>query len=43
MVNTLKKNNPHVRYTEYPEVGHDSWKNAFAEKDLLPWLFTQRK
>jgi predicted peptidase len=43
MVNTLKKNNSHVRYTEYPEVGHDSWKNAFAEKDLLPWLFTQRK
>jgi predicted peptidase len=43
MVNTLKKNNPNVRYTEYPDVGHESWKNAFTERDLLPWLFAQRK
>lgn len=32
-----------VKYDEYPGVGHDSWKNAFAEKDLLPWLFKQKK
>lgn len=43
MVNAMKKNNVLVKYTEYPGVGHDSWKNAFAEKDLLPWLFAQRK
>lgn len=30
------------RYTEYPSVGHDSWINAFAEPDLLPWLFSHR-
>ncbi len=32
-----------VKYTEYPGVGHDSWNNAFAEADLLPWLFSQKK
>ena len=43
MVDLLQKNKFKVRYTEYPGVGHDSWKNAFAEKDLLPWLFAQKK
>lgn len=28
------------RYQEYSGVGHDSWVNAFAEPDLLPWLFS---
>jgi predicted peptidase len=31
------------RYTEYPNVGHDAWTHAFAEPDLLPWLFSHRK
>jgi predicted peptidase len=31
-----------VRYTEYPGVGHNSWDKAFAEPELLPWLFRQR-
>jgi predicted peptidase len=43
MVSTMRKTNKNVRYTEYPGVGHDSWKNAFSEKDLLPWLFAQKK
>jgi predicted peptidase len=43
MVNILREKNPTVRYSEYPGVGHDSWKNAFAEPDLLPWLFSKRK
>ncbi len=41
--NLTKISNPLVRYTEYPGVGHDSWKNAFAEPELLPWLFSQRQ
>ncbi len=28
-------------YTEYPEVGHDSWNYAFRDPYLLPWLFRQ--
>lgn len=31
------------RYTEYPGVNHNSWDNAFAEPDLLSWLFSHRK
>jgi predicted peptidase len=29
------------KYTEYPGVGHDSWDNAYAEPDLVPWLLAQ--
>ena len=43
MVDALKAAGANVKYTEYPGVKHDSWNNAFAEKDLLPWLFGQRK
>ena len=38
----LKKTNPLAKYTEYAGVNHDSWKNAFAEPTLLPWLFSQK-
>ena len=30
------------KYTEYAGVGHDSYRNAFREPELLPWLFSQR-
>lgn len=38
----LKKLNAEVRYTEYPNVQHNSWDNAFAEKDLLYWMFRKK-
>ena len=31
-----------VRYTEYPEIGHNSWDNAYAEPDLIPWLLARK-
>jgi predicted peptidase len=43
MVAQLKADGAKVTYTEYPGVGHESWKNAFAEPALLPWLFAQKK
>lgn len=43
MVEALKEAKARVKYTEYPGVQHDSWKNAFAEADLLPWIFEQKK
>jgi Predicted peptidase len=43
MVNALKAAKAKVKYSEYPGVGHNSWDNAFAEPDLMPWLFKQRK
>ena len=32
-----------VKYTEYPDVGHNSWTPAFKEAELLPWVFAQRR
>jgi predicted peptidase len=32
-----------ITYTEYPDVNHNSWDRAFAEKELLKWLFSNRK
>lgn len=43
MTNALKAAGAKVKYTEYPGVGHNSWDNAFAEPELLPWLFGQKK
>ena len=32
-----------AKYTEYPNVMHNSWVGAFAEPELLPWLFSFKK
>lgn len=43
MVETLKAIGGNVRYNEYEGVGHNSWDKAYAEPELFPWLFSQRK
>ena len=43
MIAALRKAGGHPRYTEYPGVGHDSYRIAFKEPDLLPWLFSQKR
>jgi predicted peptidase len=43
MVEALKKVNASVKYTIYPEANHNSWDPAFAEPELLPWLFSHKK
>jgi predicted peptidase len=43
MVDAIKQAKGDVRFTVYPGVGHNSWDNAFAEPELLPWLFSNRK
>jgi predicted peptidase len=30
-----------VQYTEYPDVGHQSWDKAYAEPGLMAWLLRQ--
>ena len=30
-----------VKYTEYSNVDHDSWTNAFAETEFLKWMFSK--
>ena len=39
----LKRAGAVVRYSEYPGIEHNSWSKAFAEPDLMKWLFTQSK
>jgi predicted peptidase len=39
----LKELGCDVKYTEYKGVNHGSWVNVFAEKDLVPWLFSHQK
>jgi predicted peptidase len=39
----MTRGTPNVMYTEYPDAGHNSWDSAFAEPQLLPWLFSDRK
>ncbi|PZP43766.1 MAG: phospholipase [Pseudopedobacter saltans] len=39
----LQREKKEVKYTEYPGVGHDSWLNAFQEKELIPWLYQHKR
>ena len=41
-VEALKKLGGKPNYTEYPEVGHDSWNNAYADLKFYEWLFAQK-
>ncbi len=41
MYRQLQQLGAEVRYTEYPQANHNSWDSAFAEKELLPWMFAQ--
>lgn len=34
---------PEVEFTLYPDANHNSWDKAFAEPDLLPWLFGKKR
>jgi|SRR5690606_4660655 len=43
MVEELKRLEADITYTEYPDADHNSWDPAFAEPDLLKWLFSQKK
>lgn len=43
MVKALKDKKAIVKFTLYPDANHNSWDSAFAEPDLLPWLFSQKR
>ena len=43
MVKKLESLKGKVKYTEYPGVGHNSWDHAFAEKEFLSWMFSQKR
>ena len=39
----LQRRGATPRSTFYPDAEHNSWDNAFAEPDFIPWLFSHRK
>jgi predicted peptidase len=43
MYTALLRAQREVKYSEYPGVNHNSWINAFAEKDLASWLYSHKK
>ena len=43
MVEAIKKAGGSPKYTEYPNVGHDSWSKTYSNPDVIAWLFAQRK
>jgi predicted peptidase len=32
-----------VRYTEYPETGHNTWNKAYREEDYFEWILNQQR
>lgn len=43
IVQAIEKAGGAPKYTEYPNVGHNSWIQAYHETNLFPWLFSQSK
>jgi len=43
MVEALKKAKGNVKFTVYPEAGHDSWTEAYNDPELYNWLLQQKR
>ncbi|MFI5163131.1 MAG: dienelactone hydrolase family protein [Sphingobacteriales bacterium] len=43
MVNAIKAAGGNPKFTLYPNDGHNSWNDAFAEPGLIPWLFEHKR
>ncbi|MEM9000583.1 MAG: alpha/beta hydrolase-fold protein [Bacteroidota bacterium] len=43
MVKALEEADAQVKYSRYKNVEHNSWENAFAEPELLSWLFSNSR
>ncbi|UCE40334.1 MAG: prolyl oligopeptidase family serine peptidase [Candidatus Aminicenantes bacterium] len=43
MVEAIRKTGGNPKYTEYPDVGHNSWIPAYSDPELFEWLFSQKK
>jgi predicted peptidase len=43
MVDALKKAGGNVQFTVYPDAGHDSWTETYANPELYQWLFQQKR
>jgi predicted peptidase len=43
MAEAIKAAGGNPKLTIYPNDSHNSWNDAFAEPDLIPWLFSHTK
>jgi predicted peptidase len=43
MIAAMKKTGGKPLYTEYPNVGHNSWDAAYADPKMMEWLFSQKR
>jgi predicted peptidase len=43
MVNAIREAGGNPKFTVYPNDDHNSWNDAFAEPQLIPWLFSNKK
>ena len=43
MVRAVEKYNPTVKFTVYPDAGHDSWTVTYNNDSLYTWLLDQRR
>lgn len=43
MARVINSNGGNAKLSLYPNDNHNSWDSAFAEPELLPWLFNQTK
>lgn len=43
MAAAIRDQGADVKLTLYPEAGHNSWDDAFAEKELMSWMFSKHK
>lgn len=43
LVAALRAAGSPVKYTEYPDVGHNVWTRAYVDPALADWLFSQRR
>jgi hypothetical protein len=43
MINALRGYNPSVKFTVYPDLGHDSWTTTYNNDSLYQWLLLQKK
>ena len=43
MVNAILENGGKPNFTLYSDANHNSWDPAFAEPELLTWLFSKSK
>jgi predicted peptidase len=43
MVKNLKSAGGNVRFTVYPEAGHDSWTETYQNPEFYEWLLGQKR